>query len=148
MSINAAMTAIADAIRARTGGTDTLSLADMPGAINAIPDMKELLISVIERTVTEIDIPEGTTNLTYSCLAGCANLTVVNIPSTVKSIGIHSFRNCSKLRSIDIPSNVISINTQAFNGSGLTQITIHKAQDSISGAPWGATNATITWTEE
>ena len=148
MSINTAMTAIADAIRARTGGTDALSLADMPGAIGAIPDMKELLISVIERTVTEIDIPEGTTKLVYSCLSGCTNLTVVGIPSTVTSIGIHSFRNCSSLQSIDIPSSVTSIDTQAFNGSGITQITVHKVQDSISGAPWGATNATITWTEE
>lgn len=117
-------------------------------SVNAIPDMKELLISIIERTVTEIDIPEGTTKLVYSCLSGCTNLTVVGIPSTVTSIGIHSFRNCSSLQSIDIPSSVTSIDTQAFNGSGITQITVHKAQDSISGAPWGATNATITWTEE
>ena len=147
-ALDSVLTNIADAIRAKTGETDTLTLADMPEAITAIPDMKELLISVIERTVTEIDIPEGTTKLVYSCFAGCSTLARVGLPSTLKSIGIHSFRNCSSLTSIDIPASVTSIDTQAFNGSGITQITVHKVQDSISGAPWGATNATVIWTEE
>lgn len=148
MSINTAMTAIANAIRARTGGTNTLSLADMPDAINSIPDLEPTVIAILERTLTEIDIPEGTTKLVYSCLSGSSKLARVGLPNTLVSIGIHSFRNCTSLTSIDIPASVTSIDTQSFNGSGLKQITIHKAQGSISGSPWGATNATIVWTGE
>lgn len=51
---------------------------------------------------------------------------------------------------VSIPSTVTEIEASAFAGSAsvMTSITINKAEDSIPGAPWGATNATVVWTGE
>lgn len=47
---------------------------------------------------------------------------------------------------INIPSTIQSIGKDAFRSSKLTTITIDRKADAISGAPWGATAATVTWT--
>jgi hypothetical protein len=40
----------------------------------------------------------------------------------------------------------MSIGSGAFNGcTNITSIVVHKAEGSIKGAPWGATNATVIW---
>ena len=86
-----------------------------------------------------VDIGEGT-------FTGCNALTAISIPKIV-SIGNFSFYSCPALPSISLPNTITSINTTAFLAcSKLTSITIDRAQDAISGAPWGAPNATVTWT--
>ena len=78
---------------------------------------------------------------------GCSSLSNVRIGTAVKSIGRSAFANCAALTSIAIPSNVETIDSEAFsNSSNLTTITINKSEGSITGAPWGATNATVVWT--
>jgi drug/metabolite transporter superfamily protein YnfA len=82
-----------------------------------------------------------------SFCASCPKLANVMIGVAVKSIGRYAFANCVALTSMDIPSNVEAIDSETFsNSSNLTTITINKPQGSISGAPWGATNATVVWT--
>ena len=54
--------------------------------------------------------------------------------------------NCAALEKVEIASTVETIGASSFYASNLAEIIIHKPQNSISGAPWGATNATITWT--
>ena len=82
------------------------------------------------------------------CFYYCQSLTSIDISvcNNLQIIDYRAFSNCSSLTSIEIPSSVISIDNGAFSGcSNLTTITINKPQDSISGAPWGATNATVVW---
>lgn len=123
---------------------------------------------LLERTITTLNVPEGVTKLGEDALLGAYGLTTVTIPSSVVSIDTYAFfncivlsnvtlseglqtimnyalANCTGLKTIEIPSTVTSIETNAFLDSGLTSIRIHKPTDSIEGAPWGATNATITW---
>ncbi len=71
-----------------------------------------------------------------------------NIPNGVTSIKGYLFYTCTSLTSITIPNSVTSIGMSAFEGcTSLTSITVEdKYEDEISGAPWGATNATVTWT--
>ena len=77
----------------------------------------------------------------------CSSLTSVTIGNGVTTIGSEAFRSCYKLTSVTIGNGVTSISSDAFsNSSMLTTITIDKPQDSVSGAPWGATNATVVWT--
>lgn len=80
----------------------------------------------------------------------CSSLTSVTIPDSITSIGESAFANCNKLTSMTIPDNVTSIGSSAFKGcSALTTIAVQKAQNSITGAPWGAPNMTaedVTWT--
>jgi len=59
-----------------------------------------------------------------------------------------AFERCLALTNVNIGSSVTSISSTAFNlctQTGVT-ITINRKQDAITGAPWGATNATINWT--
>ena len=51
-----------------------------------------------------------------------------------------------KMTTINIPSTIKSIGKNAFGSNKITTINIDKPADSISGAPWGATNATVNWT--
>ena len=47
---------------------------------------------------------------------------------------------------VTIPSSVETIGAGYFwNSPNLTTIYVNKPVDSISGAPWGATNATVIW---
>lgn len=62
------------------------------------------------------------------------------------NIMVGAFNNCTSLASITIPNSVTGIGSNAFtNCTTLTSITINKSAGSISGAPWGAPNATIQW---
>lgn len=91
-------------------------------------------------------IPNGVTSLAYDAFNGCTGLTSVSIPSSVTSIDGSVFRGCTGLTSIEIPSSVTSIgNYVLFVCTNLATITIHKAEGSITGAPWGAPNATVVW---
>lgn len=105
------------------------------------------------KNLTSIEIPEGVTAITAQCFRGMTNLAKVTFPTTLLAIPDFAFGGCTSLTSVEIPSNIVSIsnssNAEAFNGcTNLTTITIHKAEDSITGAPWGATNATIIWDGE
>jgi len=105
-----------------------------------------LLESIISRNVSSITIPNGVTSIGDYAFFYCMSLTSITIPSSVTSIGSGAFTGCTSLASITIPSSVTSIGEGAFASNSITSITINKPEGSISGAPWGATNATVTWT--
>ena len=151
------------------GGTVTKGLENSDDDIGTIPDYKSTLTDLIERDITSIDIPDTVTSIGqyafYACLllesvtipssltsipanafVSCRNLRTVTIPSSVESIGARAFYECYSLKDITIPSSVTSIGSSAFLDTGLQTITINKPAGSISGAPWGASAATIEWT--
>lgn len=106
------------------------------GVFEACKNLKKITIRGDRDNSTEI--PE------YFC-SDCINLTNLNL-TTVTDIGNRAFYNCTSLETVAIPSSVTSINSYAFDDcSNLTSITINKPQDSITGAPWGATNAEVIW---
>lgn len=155
---------------------------------------EDKLAGLIERSLTSIKIPNGTTIIGDEVFSGCKSLASVEIPPSVTKIGTRVFDHCESLTSIDIPSSVTEIGVYAFafctslasvemsavttiKGSAfkgctaltgieipssvttiesqtfldcdnLETITIHKAEGSITGAPWGATNATVIWDGE
>lgn len=92
--------------------------------------------------LTKVEVPYGVTVL--DGMAGCGKLAEVKISPTVKTIN-SGFGGCASLKSIVLPASVESIANYAFAGSGLTEIIIEKPENSIEGAPWGATNATVKW---
>ena len=127
-------------------------------AFHLCTDLEEFTFAPTVRTIdyaafnictslTEVTLPEGFTTLESDVFGGCSSLASVSLPSTLTSIGYGAFSECESLTTITIPNSVTSIGSGAFYGcENLTSITINKPQNSISGAPWGATNAAVIWT--
>lgn len=90
------------------------------------------LIDLIERDITSIEIPEGTTKIGNYAFHSCTSLTSVTIPSGVTSIGSNAFTDCTSLTSVVIPNSVTSISGATFYGcTSLTSITIPDSVTSI-----------------
>lgn len=74
---------------------------------------------------TEIEIPEGVTEIGTKVFLQCTNLKSVIIPKTVKKIGSCAFQDCINLSNVVIPEGVVQIFSFAFeNCPNLTEITI------------------------
>ena len=76
------------------------------------------------------------------------------IPDTVEHLGEHTFYECSSLESVKIPNSVTNISRIGYGGEyipvfyhckTLKEVIIDNAEGAIPGAPWGATNAKITY---
>ena len=151
--LQTARTNIASAITTK-GGTVTSGdgFEDFATDIATIPSgggqAETDLSNLISRTNnTSLTIPNSVTVIGANAFVGWAGLTSVTIPNGVTSIGTQAFQQCSGLTSVTIGTGVTSIGNNAFNKcSALTDIYIDKAEGSVSGAPWGATTATVHWT--
>ena len=62
------------------------------------------------------------------------------------TIADEAFTYTNNLLNITVPASYATISSSAFNYSYNKTITINKAQDSISGSPWGASQITVVWT--
>jgi hypothetical protein len=83
-----------------------------------------------------------------SAFENCLNLTEVNI-NCVGRVHFYSrvFANCSALKTVTISGGEYGAwRSNVFTGCDGITITINAPENSISGAPWGATNAEIIWT--
>lgn len=108
---------------------------------------KDTVVDLIGREMADIIIPNDINKIGYGSFARCTNITSVIIPDNIISIEDFAFDGCTNLADITIPSSVESITGRnVFTGcTKLTNIYIDKESGSLSGSPWGATNATITW---
>ena len=83
------------------------------------------LRDLIERDITSINIPSGTTRIGGSAFSGCTSLTSVIIPSSVTQILSSAFYQCTGLVSITIPNSVNYMQDNVFyNCTSLTSVTI------------------------
>lgn len=109
VQLNANLTSIADAIRAKNGTTDTLAFPDgFVNAINETPDYLEMRITD-ELTNYSNDKIAGVTEYGF---AYCDNLESVNLPN-VNFINMYAFWNDSLLAEVNIPK-VHTIGASAF----------------------------------
>ena len=118
------------------GGSVTDAFGTYAQAITDLPSGggggNEDLIDLIERDITSLTIPDGTTKIGYGAFYNCSRLTSVTIPNSVTSIGGSAFYSCSSLTSVTIPNSVTSIGGSAFNScSSLTSVTIPNSVTSI-----------------
>lgn len=126
-------------------------------------------------SLKKVIIPNSVLTIKYRAFSECTNLISVILPNQLEVISEYLFYKCTSLEEIILPDSVIKIEQGAFINSGLKQIiipknttiiengnfeytrpfygcsqleniVINKPKNSIPGAPWGATNATITWT--
>ena len=72
------------------------------------------LIDLIERDITSIEIPVGTTEIGYGAFSQCSSLNSVSIPDGVTKISQYAFSGCTSLTSVVIPRSVTTIDNSAF----------------------------------
>ena len=78
--------------------------------------LKRLGASFVECSfLSEIAIPEGTTDILPATFKGCSRLRKVVLPSTIKRIGRDAFSGCNSLEAITIPEHVEVIESGAFS---------------------------------
>ncbi|MBQ9203396.1 MAG: leucine-rich repeat protein [Prevotella sp.] len=82
---------------------------------------------------------EGLTTLSIECgvigekaFYGCTALNSLSLGNKVSSIGEWAFRECTALTSVSIPNSVTSIRSFAFEGTGITSLTIEGGTEPIS----------------
>ena len=96
-----------------------------------------------------VEIPSSVTEIEGYAFEGCEALSSLTLNEGIVTIGRFAFAECAELTSVEIPSTITSLASDAFDScSNITTIIVHKAEGSITGAPWGATNATVTWDGE
>ena len=91
--------------------------------------------------ITQINLPEGVTSISYHNFSFCGQLRSIVIPNTVLKIGDFAFQR-SGLEDITIPSSVLSIGQFSFNDcESLKRVTIENGLEKIGfGAFEGCTN--------
>ena len=156
MAITDKLTAIANAIRSKTGITDTMTLDEMSNAIKniqtgmvtsdnrcaTIPDY--LFFGCTNLSLTEL--PSGVTSIGIGAFGHCTSLALTELPSGVTSIGARAFENCTNIHSLTFKGTPNAISKNAFFGcTNLTTINVPWAEGAVENAPWGATNATINY---
>ncbi len=87
-------------------------------------------------SLTEIDIPDSVTAISYGAFAGCSSLEKIEIPDSVTSIEEGAFYGCTGLTHIEIPNRVTNIEDSIFEDcSSLSSV---KIPDSVSAINYGA----------
>ena len=116
-----------------------------------------------------VDFGDKVKAIYYDAFDACMNLVIDTIPDSVTEIGTLAFCGCEKIENLTISKNIETIWRRAFynctaltevvfrgtptefdettfeNCSALTSIKVPWSEGAVSGAPWGATNATITY---
>ena len=134
-----AVQAIANAIRAKNGSSETYTIGEMAQAIEDIPSGDDVFkAGTIGTTfngykdIGEVHVPDSVTSIGTSAFQNCTGLASIDLPDSLTSIGQNAFYGCSSLASIDIPDSVTSIGTSAFqNCSSLVSIDLPDSVTSI-----------------
>lgn len=88
--------------------------------------------SLVDGSITSIDIPFGTSSIKGMAFYNCKSITSIKIPNTVTKIDVEAFYNCESLSTIEIPNTVTSIGNRSFvNCKLLTSIEIPSSVTSI-----------------
>ena len=120
MSVHSKMTAIADAIRGKTGGTNPLTLDQMATAIAEIQTGggggdNTLLESIVMGTATSVSLGEQVTTIKDHLFENVTTLKEFDF-SHIQAIRTEAFKGCTSLKSITIPDGVAEIGGSAFYG--------------------------------
>ena len=156
MAITDKLTAIANAIRSKTGTTNTMTLEEMS---NAITNIQTGTITSDNRCTTISDylfygctnlslteLPSGLTSIGGYAFYNCTKLALTELPSGLTSIGAHAFGNCLGIHSLTFKGTPNIIKPDAFIGCiYLTTINVPWAEGAVENAPWSASNATINY---
>ena len=136
-------------------------------SVNVSGGGSEILGSLIDRSITSCNVPNGITEIGAYSFYRCGNLVNIAIPNTVTSIATYAFYMCNSLERVDLTSvtvistsafescaslstvilgnNLITISSKAFKSTPIKSITIPSSVTSISSNAFSDTyDITIT----
>ena len=142
MSVSAKLTAIADAIREKTGKTESLTLDQMAEEISGISGDDDYLGKLIDKQLTELVSDTASGTIPGDFQNGNKNLVKIDMPMVTK-IGASAFSNCSNLAEVNLP-NVVEIQSNAFNFAWYMPDIYFPNLEKITGYGY---NFTATWAQ-
>jgi len=75
--------------------------------------------------ITELVIPEGTTDVKFASFAGCTSITSITLPESLERISAAAFKDCSGITEIVIKDGVTVVEALAFaNCKSLATVTL------------------------
>lgn len=86
-----------------------------------------LFNSIVDRSVTSLDIPEGVQKIRHDAFYGCSSLATVTIPSTVAEIGSSAFSGCTSLTTVTCLATTPPTFSGGFGSQVLTAIYVPAA---------------------
>ena len=120
----------------------SLALTSLPESLKSIG--KNVFYGCTSLALTSL--PEGITGIGGNAFSKCTSLALTSLPAGLKSIQEFAFSNCTGLTSIVFKGTPDSIASSVFQDcTNLTEIKVPWAEGAVAKAPWGATNATITY---
>lgn len=146
------------------GDCRLLNLSSLPSSLTTI--RRQAFYSCFELAITSL--PSGLRTIEDYSFSGCHKLAISSFPDSLSSIDNHAFdgcenltsiifngatilepfafNNCTGLTSVIFKKTPSKIGSGAFQGcTNLTEIKVPWAEGEVANAPWGATNATITY---
>ena len=141
--------AIAEAIRLNLNFIDTYKLEEMPDVIKAyIKDYQKIFDCLINNRaqLENIQLSTNITKIRDYAFYNCTNLALTELPESLTNIGEVAFYNCTNLKTLTFKGTPQLIATTAFSDcNNLKIINVPWSEGEVSGAPWGAYNATINY---
>ena len=100
-------------------------------------DRDALFTDILERDITSIEIPEGTSRIDEAVFRYCTQMTTVVIPSTVSFIGYLAFEHCTALTSITcLATTPPTLNGGSFNDTNNCPIYVPAASVTAYKTAW------------
>ena len=84
-------------------------------------------IAMIERSIVNLIVPSGTTEIGYQSFSQCTKMITAIIPDSVETIGGYAFNNCNKMETIIIGSGCTTFAASAFSACKALSTIIIKA---------------------
>ncbi len=99
-----------------------IDFGSSPLVQNPIRISRNFYVNEVE--VTDLNIPNGITEIKDYAFFRCNSLTSVSIPNTVETIGQQVFAGCQNINSITIGNSVSNIGFRALAAFGLTSMSV------------------------
>lgn len=131
--LDADLTAVADAIRAQTGGEEPLTLEAMAAAIGGIKNADDWLADVLDKRVVHLVNRKITSAVSPSFQNGNNNLVTVDLPNSA-GVGESAFASCRKLATLNLES-AKTLASSAFSKTDALKTAIFPSVETITG--WG-----------
>jgi len=97
-----------------------------------------------QKKLTQVTFPSGLLTIGNYAFSACILLQPLTLPPSITSVGTQAFLACNAFTSFRFTGTPSSIATNAFqNCYNLSNIYVPWSSGAVSGAPWGATSATI-----